>query len=99
MSGLNLCLTAAEPLNTITIPRNPSIPTRHRWAGSGVVGPGGQRVKLATWKVGGRRVTTPEAVAEFLAQCTGEPPAPTETPADVARRSAEAGRALEALGC
>lgn len=94
----NNCFTPAEASRDL-IPGRPSNNTILRWMLVGIVGPDGERLKLDSFKVAGRRYTTREAVAAFIAASNGEPPAPRETPADVARRSAEAGRALEALGC
>ena len=91
-------LKNAEPLRKISIPGAPSNQTRHRWALSGVLAPNGQRVKLQTWKIGGRLVTTPEAVESFILALSGDAPA-AEADDAVSRRGREAGRALEALGC
>ncbi len=48
------------------VPTNPSANTLAGWAREGVRG-----VKLRTWMVGGRRFTSTEAVAEFLAELNG----------------------------
>jgi hypothetical protein len=38
-----------------------------RWMSRGIVGPAGSRVRLETWRIGGKIVTTLEAVARFFA--------------------------------
>jgi len=58
-------LTRASP----HFPGNPHGATLGRWALQGV---GPNRVKLKTWKVGGRRYTSQEAIDEFVAQLSGE---------------------------
>jgi hypothetical protein len=45
---------------------NPSAATMWRWAIRGVDG-----VKLETFKIGGRRYTTPESVEKFLSRLNG----------------------------
>lgn len=94
-----LNLTKAESLNTIQIPGNPSGPTRHRWAFTGVKNAAGERVKLQTWKAGGRRVTTPEAVDRFFFELNSDDDDRADTPEQSARRSSEAARVLESFGC
>lgn len=89
------CFTPAEAARLF--PGRPAIQTVTRWILSGIIGPDGQRLKLASFKSGGRRYTTREAVAEFIAASNGEPVKPTVD--DSARRSREAGRALQDLGC
>lgn len=89
------CFTPAEASRLF--PGRPSVPTVVRWILSGVIGPDGQRLKLASFKTGGRRFVTREAVAEFIAASNSEPVKPPID--DSARRSREAGRALESLGC
>jgi hypothetical protein len=91
-------LRNAEPLRSIAIPGDPSIPTRHRWALTGVRAPSGERVRLQAWRAGGKLLTTPEAVERFILALSGDAPA-SEADDAVIRRGREAGRALEALGC
>ncbi len=55
-------------------------------------------IRLQTWMVGGKRMTTPAAVEEFLRGLNAGADDPGDSPSDTARRSREAGRALEALG-
>lgn len=100
MSAANLAsyLKFAEPLRSIAIPGNPSIQTRHRWALTGVLAPDGHRVKLQTWRVGGRVVSTPEAVEQFLLAINGDAPASEADTAAARRRGHDVDQAMEALG-
>lgn len=102
-------LQNAEPLHSIAIPGNPSLATRHRWRLNGIVHHG-ERIRLEAWRVGGRLVTTPEAVDAFIVALTAEPEREADPPRedrkgskrdaeDLARRGQQAGKALEALGC
>lgn len=50
-------------------PNRPHVATLVRWSLKGV---GPRRVKLQTWKVGGRRYTTQEAIDRFVAQLSEE---------------------------
>jgi hypothetical protein len=55
------------------VPGNPHGATVTRWALKGVlVGPNGERIKLATRKVGGRRYTCQEWIDEFIERVSGE---------------------------
>ncbi len=55
------------------VPGNPHGATVTRWALKGVkVGPHGERIKLATRKVGGRRFTCQEWIDEFIERVSGE---------------------------
>lgn len=72
----------------------PHVATLWRWATRGTRG-----VRLASWTVGGRRVTTPQAVEDFLRALNADADREAETADDAQRRSREAGKALEALGC
>jgi len=72
-------------------PRRPHIATMHRWCLRGCRG-----VKLRSWMLGGVRHVTPEAVEEFLLALNRE--GTSESPDESARRSREAGQALQALG-
>jgi hypothetical protein len=71
----------------------PHVSCVQRWATSGTRG-----VKLRTWLSGGRRVTTPAAIEEFLRALNADSDSPADTDDDVARRAKEAGRALEKIG-
>ncbi|MDX1968995.1 MAG: DUF1580 domain-containing protein [Planctomycetaceae bacterium] len=95
---LSNSLKSARPLRSIEIPGDPSIPTRHRWALTGIVAPDGHRVRLQTWRVGGKLMTTPEAVERFILALSGDAPA-VEADDAIARRGEQAARALEKLGC
>lgn len=70
----------------------PHISCVQRWATRGTRG-----VKLQTWLSGGRRVTTPAAIEQFLMELNRAADAALN-PDDSARRSNDAGRALEAIG-
>lgn len=70
-----------------------------RWAHDGVIGPDGERIRLATLKVGGRRLITLAALEDFLAKLNADSPADdAPSDADVARRNRETRKALEAIG-
>ena len=71
----------------------PHIATLHRWATKGARG-----TRLKSWLRGGVRVTTPAAVEQFLRDLNAGAEHPGDSPTDAARRSREAGRALEAIG-
>jgi len=69
-----------------------------RWADRGIV-VNGQRVYLDTWRVGGQRMTTQDAVEKFLAALnSGSQTSNQEDKTASDRRSREAGQALERLG-
>lgn len=70
----------------------PHISCIQRWATRGTRG-----VKLQTWLSGGRRVTTPAAIEQFLIELNRAAETAVN-PDDAARRSIDAGRALEAIG-
>jgi hypothetical protein len=93
------CFTPAQAARDL-IPGRPSVQTVMRWILSGIQGPNGDRLKLASFKVAGRRYVTREGVAEFIAASNSDDETQRKPSAtEIARRSAEAGRALEALGC
>lgn len=73
----------------------PHIATLHRWTTQGVRG-----VRLQTWIVGGKRVTTPAAVERFLTalNATDEPSEPVEPGGVDTGRASLAGAKLAALG-
>lgn len=87
-------LKSAMPLNQAAdlFSHRPHIATMHRWCLRGCRG-----IRLRSWMQGGVRVTTPAAVEEFLLALNRDDPA--EDADDTARRSREAGAALEKLGC
>lgn len=70
----------------------PHVSCVQRWATRGTRG-----VKLQTWLSGGRRVTTPAAIEQFLMELNRAAEA-AFSPDDSNRRSDDAGRALEAIG-
>ena len=77
------------------VPRRPHVATIWRWATKGCRG-----IKLQTWMSGGTRVTTPAAIEEFLHRLNAGDSSDTgDLDADSSRRSKEAGKALESLGC
>jgi hypothetical protein len=73
-----------------------------RWVLDGVPGPGGQRVRLEGVRVGGRWLTSVEALARFAAALTprlDDDPAPApRTPKQRQRESERAGKKLDAVG-
>lgn len=71
--------------------------TLDRWWTRGVVGAGGQRVKLKTALVGGTRVTTFEEVSRFVAALNGQP-ASAHSPAQLRGEHARAEAALDLAG-
>lgn len=76
------------------IPGRPHLATIWRWATRGVRG-----VRLATVHISGRRMTTPQAIEEFLAELNaGNPATQADLDADAARRAKQAGDALGRLG-
>ena len=74
-----------------------------RWMLTGILDPNGERVRLNSTKVGGRRVVSHRDLIEFLRRLN--PPtvaltnsgASTTNEADAARRAQEAGQALDAI--
>jgi hypothetical protein len=90
-------LTDAIPLAKAAslFPARPHAATVFRWATKGVRG-----VRLDSWFIGGTRHTSPAAIERFLADLNADRPTDSrDAAADQARRAAEAGKALEALGC
>jgi hypothetical protein len=73
-----------------------------RWITDGIPGPDGQRVKLEAVRLGGRWLTSQEALARWAERLTprlDSEPAPTpRTPAQRRRASERAGKNLERLG-
>lgn len=84
-------------------PGRPSLQCVNRWMNTGVMGPGGQRIRLRSVKIGGRRYIPESAIAEFIEACNAEPSGRPQndavSEAQAAQRAAAASKALEALGC
>lgn len=74
-----------------------------RWMLTGILDPHGERVRLNSSKVGGRRVVSHRDLIEFLRRLNPPTVAPTHggasttNKADAARRAQEAGKALDAI--
>jgi hypothetical protein len=73
-----------------------------RWITDGIPGPDGERVKLEAVRVGGRWLTSEEALARWAARLTPRlhvenAPAP-RSPARCRRESERAGRELDKIG-
>ena len=70
--------------------KKPSVKTVYTWADIGIL-VGGERVKLESAKVGGKRVTSAEAIERFVeATSTGTAPPVIRTPAARRRESEKA---------
>ena len=73
-----------------------------RWITSGVRDPNGVRIRLEAARLAGRWITTPGAIARFLAAQTprldGDPHPPPRTPAARQLASERAAAELETLG-
>ena len=72
--------------------------TAWRYVLDGVLDANGTRVRLRSFKAGGRRFVLPEAIGEFIAALNSES-AIAPSAAESARRNSEVSRALDALGC
>lgn len=98
-AAIPLCETLEDAI-TLTkaadfVPSRPHCATIWRWATKGCRG-----IKLQTWLLGGKRVTTPAALEEFLQKLNADSSADEADPGlEGDRRSKAAGKALEALGC
>jgi hypothetical protein len=87
------------------LPRNPkggkvSFSTIWRWSKNGVIGPGGERVKLETVKIGGRLLSSEQAIQRF-AENLSPPEALAMRPITLSQRrrnSEKASRELESMG-
>lgn len=75
----------------------PHVSQVHRWRLTGLLSRKGVRVKFESVMVGGRRYTSKEAVARFIAALNDDS-APVAAPVNRERTAREAGRALEAIG-
>lgn len=104
-------LTAEQPLSLadacriIPAARGASrthVSTLCRWIVRGTVAPDGRRVRLRAARIGGRWVTSREAIHEYIAALTPDQdapaPAPRPTPAQRRRQQAQDMRELEAAG-
>jgi hypothetical protein len=76
------------------LPTNPSPATLHRWAFKGING-----VKLETYKIGGRRYTTAEALERFVFRLSESraSDAPSPPSRQVEERKARAAERAEAI--
>lgn len=82
------------------IPGRPCKSTIFRWADLGVLDGSGKRVKLKTYRIGGRILARLSDLKMFLDTLNADrTEQPAESEAEIARRGREAGKALEALGC
>jgi hypothetical protein len=77
-------------------PKRPSPATLWRWVLSGVKGPNGERIKLQSIRIAGRRYVRRSAVAEFIRAWNADADDVAEAPAVDHQR---VNRALEKLGC
>lgn len=75
------------------------VSTLIRWKDTGVIGADGERIKLKSTRIGGRIYVRLSDLQAFLNRLNSRDDSPRETDADRLRRSREAGKALEALGC
>ena len=89
---------------TDAIPGRPSVPAIWRWIVTGILDSGGERIRLASIKIGGRRVVSQANLDEFVALLNsgGKTHRRQDGPkADTTDDShaQQAGRALDAMGC
>lgn len=98
-------LTEPIAINDVSglLPGRPSAQAVHRWHAKGLIGPDGNRVRLRTIKIGGRRFVEPSDLRHFMAalQSTSDTVASTDRAADgddSARRAEAADQALQHLG-
>lgn len=87
-----------EPLLSITEARarfatHPSIATVTRWILRGCSGH-----KLRSWRYGGRRVTTPSAIREFIIHLSAPADKPVADPGFAARAAADVAELDQLLG-
>jgi hypothetical protein len=94
--------TAARQLPALRNGRPVHAATLLRWVVAGIRGPGGGRVRLEAVRVGGRWVTTVQALERFQAALSVVPGAealPTpRSPAQRQRAAERAGQELKAMG-
>lgn len=74
--------------------------TLARWASTGTKGPDGQRRRLQAWRLGGRWVTSREAIERFMLALTpgSDDDTPEPTPRARRRDREHAARVLDAAG-
>ncbi len=85
------------------LPGRPSAQAVFRWHNKGLIGANGERIKLDTIKIGGRRFVEPAALESFLAALQEAPEPAAEKASQVgdreaARRAEAADAALESMG-
>ena len=88
------------------IPGRPSVQSIWRWILLGILAADGKRVKLASLKIGGRRVVSRSAIDEFIAAINQPPRGLSDARAtgttikdESTIRAKQAGHALDGLGC
>ncbi len=101
LDSIDDALDVHIPLAAARFPGDPHVATRHRWRLRGVKH-GDRVIRLKSIVCGARVYTTQRWANEFIAECNAA--RGTSLPDDAAaaaaeRRAAEAGKALEALGC
>ena len=93
---------------TRVIPWQPSVQTPWRWILAGILDRSGQRVRLASTKIGGRRVVSRADLDKFIARLNtdnGPSNRPSrgqdseESVTSDESRARQAGHALDAMGC
>ncbi len=92
---------AAKSLPRLNRDRPVAISTLVRWVTKGVRGPGGSRVRLEAVRLGGRWITSAEAIARFVSALSDKPSeaaGPLRTPGQRRRSSERAEAALVSLG-
>lgn len=97
MISNDVCRAVPVPKVPALFPGRPSVATVWRWILKGVRGPNGEKLRLESFKCGGRRFVSCEAIERFIAagQAT---PNPAVVRAESAHRAEAASKALEKLG-
>jgi hypothetical protein len=88
-----------QPPSRLGRPVNPA--TIFRWIHDGAKGPGGEVIRLEGYRMGGRWLTTIEALERFAARqtpCLENRPEPPRSPAHRRRAAARAEKELEKVG-
>ena len=87
-------------------PGHPSVQSIGRWMLFGILAADGKRVKLASIKIGGRRMVSRSAIDEFIAAINQPPRGLSDARAtgtaikdESTIRAKQAGHALDGLGC
>ena len=86
------------------IPGRPSVQAIWRWILTGILDSGGERIRLASTKIGGRRVVSRVNLDEFIARLNSgdetrrRQDGPKASTPD-GSRAQQAGHALDAMGC